>query len=160
MRGVPVTCTYSGSRSPRLAQHAIADGDPAAAVAAASEALELQEQIGYTEGTVSALHVLGQAHRLGGNLDAARDLHRRALTLASRIGHAAAMCEAMEDLARTEATSPAGAGRHAAPRRPHRTGRSGLPLRQRDAEELRALEDEPGRELRSRPSVRDRSWRS
>ena len=37
-----------------------------AAIDAATEALDLQEQIGYTEGTVSALHVLGRARRLGG----------------------------------------------------------------------------------------------
>ena len=87
----------------QIAQIAIADGDARAAVSAASEALALQELIGYTEGIVSALHVLGQAHRLRGDLDAARDHHRRALALASRIGHAAAMCEAIEDLARDEA---------------------------------------------------------
>ena len=69
----------------------------------AAEALELQERIGYTEGIVSALHVLGQAHRLAGDVDAAADLHRQALRLASRIGHAAAVCEAMEDFARAEA---------------------------------------------------------
>ena len=71
-----------------MAQIAIAAGDTAAAVSAASEALALQELIGYTEGIVSALHVLGQASRLHGDLDEARVHHRRALTLASRIGHA------------------------------------------------------------------------
>ena len=124
----------------QTAQHAIADGDPAAAVDAATEALRLQEEIGYTEGTVSALHTLGRAHCLNGDADAARDHHRRALTLASRIGHAAAMCEAMEDLARTEAgPHPARAATllHAA--RTEREARD-LPLRQRDASELRALE--------------------
>ena len=45
----------------QVAQIAIAAGDAAAAVSAASEALALQELIGYTEGIVSALHVLGQA---------------------------------------------------------------------------------------------------
>ena len=40
----------------QIAQLAIADGDPSAAISAAAEALDLQEQIGYTEGTVSALH--------------------------------------------------------------------------------------------------------
>jgi predicted ATPase/DNA-binding SARP family transcriptional activator len=124
----------------QLAQHAIADGDHPSAVAAASEALELQEQIGYTEGTVAALHVLGTAHRGAGDLDAARRLHRHALTLASRIGHAAAMCEAMEDLARTEAADqPALAATMLAAARAER-GARGLPLRQRDAEELRSLE--------------------
>ena len=45
----------------QVAQIAIAGGDAHAAVSAASEALELQELIGYTEGIVSALHVLGHA---------------------------------------------------------------------------------------------------
>ena len=86
----------------QIAQIAIAGDDAAAAVPAASEALDLQERIGYTEGMVSALHVLGTAQRLSDDLDAARRHHRRALGLASRIGHAAAMCEAIEDLARDE----------------------------------------------------------
>jgi predicted ATPase len=124
----------------QVAQHAIGDGDHVAAIAAASEALALQEQIGYTEGTVSALHVLGQAHRLAGDVDGARDLHRRALTLASRIGHAAATCEAMEDLARTEAdTRPELAAEMLRAARRERDDRA-LPLRHRDAEELSALE--------------------
>jgi hypothetical protein len=72
-------------------------------VSGVSEALALQELIGYTEGIVSALHVLGHAHRLRDDLHAARDHHRRALVLASQIGHAAAMCEAIEELARDEA---------------------------------------------------------
>jgi tetratricopeptide (TPR) repeat protein len=124
----------------QVAQHANADGDDRAALAAATEALELQEQIGYTEGIVSALHVLGSAHRIGGDIDAARAVHRRALTLASRIGHAAAMCEALEDLARIEANaSPALAASMLRAARAERDER-GLPLRQRDADELRALE--------------------
>ena len=110
------------------------------AVSAASEALGLQELIGYTEGIVSALHVLGQAHRLRGDLDAARDHHRRALVLASRIGHAAAMCEAIEDLARDEAVDrPDRAAMLLQAARAERTRRS-LPLRQRDAQELADLE--------------------
>lgn len=124
----------------QIAQIAVADSDIETALGAAGEALDLQERIGYTEGTVSALHVLGQAHRLGGDTDAARDVHRRALTLAARIGHVAAMCEAVEDLARDDAT-----------RQPHRActllraaraerARRRLPLRHRDAEELALLE--------------------
>ena len=124
----------------QTAQHAIADGDSAPAVAAATEALRLQEVIGYTEGVVSALHMLGRAQCLNGDMDAARDHHRRALTLASRIGHAAAMCEAMEDLARTEAgPRPARAATLLRAARTEREARD-LPLRQRDGEELRALE--------------------
>jgi predicted ATPase/DNA-binding SARP family transcriptional activator len=124
----------------QIGQLAIADDNPTAAVAAAAEALELQERIGYTEGTVSALHVLGHARRAVGDLDLARGLHRRALTLASRIGHAAAMCEAMEDLARAESTDdPELAGTLLRAARAEREKR-GVPLRRRDAEELRDLE--------------------
>ncbi|HEY5876663.1 MAG TPA: BTAD domain-containing putative transcriptional regulator, partial [Ilumatobacteraceae bacterium] len=124
----------------QIAQLAIADRDASTAVAAAVEALDLQERIGYTEGTVSALHVLGQAQQLGGNTEEARVLHRRALALASRIGHAAAMCEAVEDLARTEAgEQPTLAATLLRAARAERDAR-GIPLRQRDAEDLVTLE--------------------
>jgi tetratricopeptide (TPR) repeat protein len=124
----------------QIAQLAIADREASTAVAAAGEALDLQERIGYTEGTVSALHVLGQAKQLGGNTEEARVLHRRALALASRIGHAAAMCEAVEDLARTEASEqPTLAATLLRAARVERDAR-GIPLRQRDAEDLVALE--------------------
>jgi non-specific serine/threonine protein kinase len=124
----------------QIAEIAIADGDIEPAVSAASEALELQEKIGYTEGTVSALHVLGHAHRLAGDLDAARQVHRRALKLAARIGHAAAMCEAVEDLARDEAAGrPDRASTLLRAARAERARRR-LPLRERDAQELALLE--------------------
>jgi predicted ATPase/DNA-binding SARP family transcriptional activator len=124
----------------QIAQMELADGEHDAAISAASEALGLQERIGYTEGTVSALHVLGQAHRLAGDVDAPRHLHQQALRLASRIGHAAAMCEAMEDLARIEAVErPAFAHVLLRAARAEREARE-LPLRQRDAEELAKLE--------------------
>jgi predicted ATPase/DNA-binding SARP family transcriptional activator len=124
----------------QIAQIALAEGGSTRAVDAATEALELQERVGYKEGVVSALHVLGHAHRSAGNLDVARDLHQRGLTLASRIGHAAAMCEAIEDLARTRSEDDPELARallHAA--RAERHARN-LPLRQRDAEELVDLE--------------------
>jgi predicted ATPase/DNA-binding SARP family transcriptional activator len=124
-----------------IAQIAITDGDPIGAVGAASEALDLQETIGYTEGTVSALHVLGQAHRAAGNHAAAAEVHRRALTLASRIGHAAATCEAVEDLARNAAsTDPRHAITLLRAARAERARRR-LPLRQRDVTDLAALEE-------------------
>ena len=123
----------------QIAQLAIADNDLSTAVTAAEEALALQEKIGYTEGTVSALHVLGQAQRLAGDTDRARVQHRRALALASRIGHAAAMCEAMEDLAGAEAPDqPALAATLLRATLRERDAR-GIPHRQRDAEELTAL---------------------
>jgi tetratricopeptide (TPR) repeat protein len=127
----------------QIAQIAIAEGD-AGAQAAAAEALELQESIGYTEGMVSAFHVLGQAHRVAGDVDGARGHHRRALALAVRIGHAAAMCEAVEDLARDEsALHPDLANRLLRAARAERE-RRGLPLRQRDAADLARLEDALG----------------
>lgn len=123
----------------QIAQIAIAGGDAAGAASAGSEALDLQERISYTEGIVSALHVLGHAHRITGELDVARKHHRRALGLACRIGHAAAMCEAVEDLARDEATTrPDLAAMLLRVARQERS-RLGLPLRQRDARELAAL---------------------
>jgi predicted ATPase/DNA-binding SARP family transcriptional activator len=139
----------------QIAHIALAGGDAPAAMSAASEALDLQERISYTEGIVSALHVLGHAHRLSGDSDAARRHHRRALGLASRIGHAAAMCEAVEDLARDEATArPDVAAMLLRAARKERTGR-GLPLRQRDAEELAALEKSLGRPAERTPTARE-----
>jgi tetratricopeptide (TPR) repeat protein len=124
----------------QIAHIALADLDAEGALAAASEALALQETIGYTEGTVSALHARGHAHRLAGNIDAARRDHRRALGLASRIGHAAALCEAVEDLARDEVLErPDVAATLLRAARDERA-RKGLPLRQRDAAELARLE--------------------
>jgi hypothetical protein len=123
----------------QIAHMALIDGDHRAAITAASEALRLQEQIGYTEGMVSALHVLGQALRLAGDSDKAGELHRQALRLASRIGHAAAMCEAMEDLARAEAaTRPTLARVLFRAARAEREAKD-LPVRQPDAEELLEL---------------------
>lgn len=124
----------------QIAHIALGDGDHDAAIAAAAEGLGLQEAIGYTEGAISALHVLGQAHRSAGHVAEARTLHRQALGLAARIGHVAAMCEAMEDLARTEADDePTLAGlliRAAASERDAR----GIPLRPRDAIDLDSLQ--------------------
>jgi tetratricopeptide (TPR) repeat protein len=124
----------------QTAQMAMAEGDHEAALRTANEALALQEAVGYTEGTVSALHVLGQSHRLAGDAEAARDVHVRALRLATRIGHAAATCEAVEDLARVEADDePAVAGVLLRATREQRDA-LGLPLRRRDAEELERLD--------------------
>ncbi len=128
----------------QIAHIAAVEGDHARAITAATEALEHQERIGYTEGTVAALHVLGGAHRAGGQLDDARQAHRRALALAARIGHAAAMCEAVEDLARLDAaTDPALARTLLAAARSERVSRR-LPTRPRDAEILDHLETDLG----------------
>ena len=134
----PATSTSSASPSTQIAQIAIADGDSAAAVAAATEALALQERIGYTEGTVSALHVLGQAHRLAGDIDAApASHHRRALALA------VADRPRRGDVRGGRGPRPRRGVDRPGPRRARCCGppgpsgaRRGLPLRQRDAEEL------------------------
>jgi tetratricopeptide (TPR) repeat protein len=124
----------------QIARIAIADHDTAAAISAASEALALQERIGYTEGIISALHVLGHAHRASGDTHAARRHHQRALGLAARIGHAAAMCEAVEDLASDEHTErPVMAAALLRAARTERARRQ-LPLRQRDSQQLGQLE--------------------
>jgi predicted ATPase/DNA-binding SARP family transcriptional activator len=77
----------------------LAEGKPGAAVEAARDCLAMHEAIGYTEGVVSALHVLARSLAEAGSHEDADHLHRRALALATRIGHVAAMCEAIEGLA-------------------------------------------------------------
>ena len=123
----------------QIAQLAIADRDASTAVAAAVEALDLQERIGYTEGTVSALHVLGQAQQLGGNIEAARVCHRR--------GGVASGSDTRLRCARPWRTLPAPkhtSSRRSPPRscaqRALKRDARGIPLRQRDAEDLVALE--------------------
>jgi len=124
----------------QIAHLSTAGGDHQTAISAASEALALQEQIGYSEGAVSALHVLGQSYRLAGDLAEARRLHRRALGQAFRIGHVAAVCEAVEDLARTDADErPAFALMLFRAASAERRARA-LPLRRRDADDLARLE--------------------
>jgi predicted ATPase/DNA-binding SARP family transcriptional activator len=78
---------------------ALRDGRIDAAVRDSSEAVAVQERIGYTEGVIAALHLRGQASLAADDLPAARAHHERALGLALAIGHAAAMCEAIEGLA-------------------------------------------------------------
>ena len=83
----------------QVAQLELAAGRAHAAAEAAAECLALHEAVGYTEGIVSALHVLARSVARAGDAREARLLHLRALSLATRIGHAAAMCEALEGLA-------------------------------------------------------------
>ncbi len=87
----------------QIARAQLADGNIDSAIDTATGALAAQESIGYTEGTIAALHLLGEARTLAGHLPAANDHHLRALSLADRIGHAAAVCEALEQLARVRA---------------------------------------------------------
>ena len=88
---------------------ALADDNLVTALAAARESLELHREIGYTEGTIAARHVLAQVLLEDGRADAALIEHTEALRAAVRIGHRAAMCEALEGIARSGewwATSP------------------------------------------------------
>jgi hypothetical protein len=78
---------------------ALRDGRFEDAIHYATEAVAVQERIGYTEGVIAALHLWGQATLAADDLPAARAHHERALGLALAIGHAAAMCEAIEGLA-------------------------------------------------------------
>src|SRR5205807_10496579 len=87
----------------QIARAQRAQGSVADVIATGSQALAAQESIGYTEGVIAALHLLGEAHIQSGDLDTADSLHRRALALAERIGHAAALCEALEGLAEVRA---------------------------------------------------------
>lgn len=83
----------------QLAQLDLAGGRVEAARRAAAECLAMHEAVDYTEGMVAGLHVLARSVAAGGDAMEARILHLRALSLASRIGHAAAVCEALEGLA-------------------------------------------------------------
>lgn len=73
------------------------------AIRGAIEAVEVQERIGYTEGVIASLHLLGHAALAAVDADAAEAHHIRALRLGMTIGHAAAMCEALEGLAQVAA---------------------------------------------------------
>ncbi len=83
----------------QVAQLELAAGHLDAAIDAATECLRMHEAVGYTEGTIAAMHVLALSQAARGDTKAARSLHLQALSLATRIGHAAALCEALEALA-------------------------------------------------------------
>ena len=83
----------------QLAQLDLTAGRTDSAKEAATECLAMHQAIGYREGTVAALHVLARSVAAGGDAKEARQLHLRALSLATRIGHVAAVCEAFEGLA-------------------------------------------------------------
>lgn len=78
---------------------AMAVDDHETAARHAREALAAHELLDEPEGTIGALHLLGQAQRALGNTGEAEALHHRALDMAYSIGHLAALCEAVEDLA-------------------------------------------------------------
>jgi predicted ATPase/DNA-binding SARP family transcriptional activator len=74
-------------------------GEPEPAIESARESMRLQESIGYTEGTISALHLLARLHLESGDTAEARAELLRGLRLAWKMQHAAAICEALESLA-------------------------------------------------------------
>lgn len=78
---------------------ALADGDLVTALAAARESMDLHCEIGYTEGTIAARHVIAQVLLEDGRADAALTEHTEALRAAVTIGHGAGMCEAIEGIA-------------------------------------------------------------
>lgn len=82
----------------QLARVALNSGDPARAVGLVEESLSAHETIGYSEGILSSLHLLGRAELDDGAPDAARVHHLRALAIAVDIGHAAATIEALDGL--------------------------------------------------------------
>ena len=129
---------------------ALRDGRPDLAVSGASEAVAVQERIGYTEGVIAALHLRGLASLAADDLPAARAHHERALGLALAIGHAAAMCEAIEGLACVAAkqSQAAKAAELLALADTHRARRS-LPRRHDDAECISRLYIELGDKARA-----------
>ncbi|HVM10019.1 MAG TPA: BTAD domain-containing putative transcriptional regulator [Acidimicrobiales bacterium] len=124
----------------QLARIAVGAGDAGAGVRHATSCLELVESIGYTEGTIAALHLLGRARLLEGDVGAARVAHARGLSLAASINHASASCEAVEDLARVTmaAGRPADALRLLAAAERQRRAR-GIPRRRADCDDLREV---------------------
>jgi tetratricopeptide (TPR) repeat protein len=110
------------------------------AVDTARESLSHQESIGYTEGTITALHLLARLELDRGDDGEARRLLLRSLGLAWKMRHAAATCEALEDLARIEARR--GDRRSASELldvAARERARRNLPLRTRDLEALAEL---------------------
>jgi predicted ATPase/DNA-binding SARP family transcriptional activator len=83
-----------------LLAHLQADrGERSSAAESAYESLRLQESIGYTEGTIAALHRLARIHLESGDTADAKVELLRSLRLAWKMQHAAAICEALENLA-------------------------------------------------------------
>ena len=119
---------------------ALRQGRIDSAVRSATEAVDVQERIGYTEGIIAALHLLGRANLAGGDTSAAQSHHAHALRLALTIGHAAAMCEALEGLAQVAAATgdTAQAADLLSLAETHRDTRC-LPRRHDDAEWIREL---------------------
>lgn len=131
----------------QYARLALRRGDLELAGIAASQSLAEGEALGYREGIVAGLHLLGRVRLHTGDRVGARANWLRALDLAWSIGHAGAACEALEWLARLAADEgdddqAAVLLLHAARLRQRR----GLPVRPSDSDSVQALV----REVRSR----------
>ncbi len=82
----------------QLARVALNNHDPARASCLVEESLTAHETIGYPEGMLSSLHLLGRAELAKGAPTHAREHHLRALAIAVRIGHIAGTIEALDGL--------------------------------------------------------------
>jgi len=82
----------------QLARVALKNLDPARASRFVEESLAAHETIGYSEGMLSSLHLLGRAALANGEAEEARGHHLRALGIAVGIGHAAGTIEALDGL--------------------------------------------------------------
>lgn len=82
----------------QLARVALDNSDPARASGLVEESLAAHESIGYSEGMLSSLHLLGRADLAKGAAKEAREHHLRALGIAVRIGHTAGTIEALDGL--------------------------------------------------------------
>ena len=110
---------------------------------AAHQCLVEGESLGYLEGMVAGLHLLGRVRHLSGDAEVARGHWLRALDLAWSIGHTGAICEALESMARLSVDD--GDADHAAVLLLHASRlrhRRGIPVRPSDAPAVQALIDE------------------
>ena len=125
------------------ARLALRRGDFEVAGMAAHQCLTEGESLGYREGMVAGLQLLGRVRHRSGDAEAAREHWLRALDLAWSIGHTGATCEALESLARlavdeADAEQAAVLLLHAVRLRQRR----GLPVRPSDAPAVEALVDD------------------
>ena len=82
----------------QLARVALNNHDPERASGLVNESLAAHESIGYSEGMLSSLHLLGRAALANAAPKEARTHHLRALGIAVGIGHAAGTVEALDGL--------------------------------------------------------------
>ena len=82
----------------QLARVALKNLDPVQASRLVEESLAAHETIGYSEGMLSSLHLLGRADLANDAPQEARQHHLRALSIAVSIGHAAGTIEALDGL--------------------------------------------------------------